>query len=178
MPAGIRAEVGLGETEAADHLARRQPRQPVALLLLAAERVDRIHHQRALHRRERADAGVAALELLHDEAVRDVVEPGAAVLLGQVGAEHAELGHLRDQLLREASLDVALADDRQHVLVDEGADGVADGALFLGEERVEPVEVDAGESGPHGRRGHASLGGALRVGPNLTDSRAGRHAAD
>ena len=40
--------------------------------------------------------------------------------------------HLGDQLLRETALDVAVADDREHALVDEAADGVADGALLLG----------------------------------------------
>ena len=90
---------------------------------------------------------VAPLQLLHDEAVGDVVEPGAAVLLRQVGAEHAQLGHARDQLLGELALDVGLADDRDEVLVHPGADGVADRALLLGEEGVEVQEIDAGELG-------------------------------
>ena len=52
----------------------------VALLLrLGAERVDRVHDERALHAREAADAGVAALELLHREAVADLAQAGAAV---------------------------------------------------------------------------------------------------
>jgi hypothetical protein len=99
-----------------------RPKQPIfspvasfgshsLLLLLAAEGVDRIHDQRALHRREGADARVAALELLHDEPVGDVVQPGAAVLLGQVGPEHAQLADLGDELRREAPLDVGVADD-------------------------------------------------------------------
>src|SRR5690606_30026794 len=77
----IGAVIGLREAEAADDLATGHPREIPLLLLFASERVDGIHAERALHGRERADARVAALELLHDEAVRDVVEAGAAVLL-------------------------------------------------------------------------------------------------
>ena len=106
-----------------------------------SERVDRIHHERTLHRRERANARVAALELLHDQSVRDVVESRAAVLLGQVRAEHAERRHLGNELLRESAVDVALADDRKHLVVDELADAVANSALFFGEHAVDVVEV-------------------------------------
>ena len=59
-------------------LARR--RQPALLLRLGAVGVDRVHHEAALHRHEGAQPRVAALELLHDQAVRDVVEPRQAVL--------------------------------------------------------------------------------------------------
>src|SRR5207302_9220322 len=104
---------------------------------------DRIHHQGALHRRERAHTRIAALELLHDEPVGHVVEPGAAVLLRQIGAEQAELGHLWNQLLGKATLHVVLADDRHESLVDPGAHRVAHGALLLGEQAVDVVEVDA-----------------------------------
>ena len=111
------------------------------LLLLGAERVDGVHHERALHRRERANARVAALELLHDEPVHDVVQPGAAVLLGEIGAEVAVLAHLGDELAREAAVDVGLTDDRQDFFVDEGADGVADGAFLFGEGGVDVEQV-------------------------------------
>ncbi len=161
-PGRIRAVVGLREPEASDDLALRHLRQPFHPLLFAAELVDRIHHQRALHARERADAAVAAFELLHDEPVAHVVEPGAPVLLGQVRAEHAELRHRRDEFLREAAGDVALADDRQHLLVDEPADGIAHGALVFGECGVDVEQVAVarlqlrrGEKGLGVMRGHA-----------------------
>src|SRR5678816_4401814 len=59
--------------------AARHVRQPALFLRLAAQGVDRVHAQRALHRDETADAGVAALELLADQAVRDGVQAGAVV---------------------------------------------------------------------------------------------------
>src|SRR5690606_3757738 len=77
----VGAAVRLGQAEAADHLAAGHGRQPALALLLAAVGVDRIHAQRALHRDEAADAAVAALQLLADQAVADRVQAGAAVLL-------------------------------------------------------------------------------------------------
>ena len=71
----IRPVVGLGEAEAADLVGGGERGQPGAALLFAPEGVDGIHDQRALHRRERANARVAALQLLHDEPVGDVVQP-------------------------------------------------------------------------------------------------------
>ena len=122
-----------------------RPKQPIScpeassgsqwrLLLLGAEGIDRIHHQRALHRGERADARVAPLELLHDEPVGHVVEARAAVFLRQVGAEQPQLGHAGDELLGKLPFDVGLADDGQQVLVHPGPDGVPDRALLLGEQ--------------------------------------------
>jgi hypothetical protein len=49
-------------------------------------------------RAERADADVAARQLLGDHAHRFLAEPHAAVILGDGQAEHAELRHLRDDV--------------------------------------------------------------------------------
>jgi hypothetical protein len=108
-PAGVGAEVGLGEAEAADGLAAREAREPATLLLLGAVGVDRVHHQRALHRAERADARVAALELLHHEAVGDVAHARAAVAL-EVGARARPAAELGDELGGEGAGLVVLRD--------------------------------------------------------------------
>jgi len=100
------------------------------------------------------DSAVAPLELLHDEPVGHIVEPGAAVLLGEVSPEEPQLGHARDQLLRELALDVRIADDGEQVFIHPGPDGVPDGALLLGEQGVESKEVHAGELGCSGCGGH------------------------
>src|SRR5205809_686470 len=102
----------------------------MALLFLATERVDRIHHQSALHRSEGAHAGITALELVHDQPVRDVVQSYAAVFLRQIGAKHPQLRHLRNQLFRKSSVYVAIADDGENLLIDEGSYGIADRALL------------------------------------------------
>ena len=143
--AGVGAVVGLGEAEAAERRARLQARQPALLLRVGAVAVDRVHHEPALHRGERAEARVAALQLLHDEPVGHVVEAGAAVPLER-GAEHA---HLAELGLASSTGNVPSRwcwvttgrNSRLHPV----ADGVAHHALLLGEELVEAVVVDAAE---------------------------------
>src|SRR5690606_1203814 len=52
--AGVAARVGLGEAETADEFAGGQSGEIFALLLFAAIGVDRVDHERALHRTGRA----------------------------------------------------------------------------------------------------------------------------
>src|SRR5258705_486235 len=67
--ADVAARIGLGEAEAADRAPRGQLGQPALLLRVGAVAVDRVHHQRALHRRARAHTRAAALQPLHPEPV-------------------------------------------------------------------------------------------------------------
>ena len=114
----------------------------MALLLIAAEGEDRIHHERALHGDEGAQARVAALELLTDQTVGDVVQTGAAVLLGEVGAEHTELAELgRDLVRKRARLEV-LHHEREVALAYPAPHGVAHHALVLRELALELEEID------------------------------------
>src|SRR5438105_3233142 len=76
---------------------------------------------------------IYALELLHDQPVRDVVESRAAVFFRQIGAEHAERRHFGNDLLRKAAVDVALADDREDAFVHEAPHAVAHGTLLFRE---------------------------------------------
>jgi hypothetical protein len=84
-----------------------------------------------VHRDQRAERRLAALDLLAGERLGDEVEPGAAVLLRDHDPEDAELRHPLDQLQVELVVDVVLDGDRQHALVDEGADGLLDQALLV-----------------------------------------------
>src|SRR5688500_6701277 len=138
---GIRAEVRFGQPETADRLAPGHLRKPGALLVLAAEREDGIHNECALHRRERPDAAVSPLELLHDQAVRDIVQARAAVFFGEVRAEDAQLRHLGNELFGEPGLDVTVADDREHPFIYPAANGVPDGALLFGQRAIDVEEV-------------------------------------
>src|SRR5688572_18072239 len=88
----IAAEVGLGEAEASDRAACGEIRQPLLFLLLGAERPDRIHDERTLHRAERANARVTALELLADETVGGRADPRAAI----AGERWTEQAHLAE----------------------------------------------------------------------------------
>src|SRR6185369_3830319 len=103
------------------------------------------HDERALHRDEAAQPRVAALQLLHDEAVGDAAQAGEAVI-GDAGAEEVQAPHLEDQLEGGARLAVALLDDRFDLVVDELAHGLADQALLVREERVELDEINAWEA--------------------------------
>ncbi len=81
--------MGLGEAEAADDVTGRHAGQPSLALLLGAVGVDRVHAQAGLHRHETAQAGIAALQFLADQAVGNRVEPGAAVTL-DAGTQQAQ----------------------------------------------------------------------------------------
>src|SRR5262249_26681065 len=98
---------------------------------------------------ERADAGVAALELLTDEAVRGRAGSGAPVA-GERAAEQAHLAERGDQLARERAGRPVLADGRHDARVDEVAHGVAHEALLVGEQLVDRVVVEPAER--HGGR--------------------------
>src|SRR5215467_4700278 len=141
-PARVGAVVGLGETETAHLLAARHRGQPPVLLRLGAIGVDRVHHQAALHRRPRAQPGVAALELLHDQPVGNVAEPRAAVALER-GAEHTELAELRDELDRKRAGTMVIGDQREELRLHPVADRVADHPVFFGQEALDRVVVDA-----------------------------------
>ncbi len=73
-----------------------------------------------MDRDQRPEGGLAALDLLAGERFGDVVEAGAAVLLGDDDPEDAELGHALDQVEVELVVDVVLDRDRQDALVHEG----------------------------------------------------------
>ena len=137
--------VGLGQAEAADDLAGRELRQIFAALRLGAVGIDRIHHQRGLHRHRRAVAGIDALELARDQAIGDIAEPGAAVFLRDGRAEQAELAHLGQHVGIVFLLAVGLDDARHQVVLRKAARGVAHHALFFGQlafeiERIFPDE--------------------------------------
>ena len=73
-----------------------------------------------MHADKTAQAGVAALQLLHHQAVLDVGHSGAAVAL-EVGAEEAQLAHRRDQFARETAFAEAVFDDGDEVVFDKGS---------------------------------------------------------
>ena len=151
---GIGAGVGLGEAEAADHLAGVHPRQPLLLLLLRAPAPDREHRERALHRDDAADARVARLELEAGEAVGDGARAGEAVAV-EVHPEEAELRELLDHLAREDAPLEPVADLGHDLLADELAHRVADRLLLVVEQRVDREEVERVERGQRvGRDGH------------------------
>jgi hypothetical protein len=67
--AGIGAAMRFGQAEAADDFATPPWAAAMLFLLFRAEGMDGVHAQRGLHRDETAQAGIAALQLLADQAV-------------------------------------------------------------------------------------------------------------
>jgi hypothetical protein len=100
-----------------------------------------VHDEARLHARERTQSAVAALELLADQAVRDVADARAAVLLGQRRTEEAELGDARHEIHRKGPVAIRLDDARRELVLDEATRGVADLALVVGEQLFDRVVV-------------------------------------
>ena len=70
------------------------------LLLVGAELQHRVAVERVVHAHDDAGGGAAAADLLHGQRVADVVQPGAAVLLGHRHAQQRQLGELLHRLVR------------------------------------------------------------------------------
>src|SRR5206468_4088084 len=82
--ARVGSVIGFSQTETPDLFALCQWRQPLPLLIFGSESENGIHHKRALNADEAAQAAVAALQFLHNEAIRNVVHICAAVFFGKV----------------------------------------------------------------------------------------------
>ena len=89
------------------------------LLLLRPPALDRPADQRRLNGDDGAGRGVGPPDLLDDQPVGEVVEAATAVLLGDRGAEVADLAQLARQLAVEAPGTVVLADPGKDLPVAE-----------------------------------------------------------
>jgi hypothetical protein len=133
--AEVGAGVGLGEHGGRQDLGAGDLRQPFVFLRLRAAAQDQLRGDLGAGA-ERADADIAARQLLGDDAHRRLAHAEAAILLGDGQAEHAELGHLRDQLGgNQLVLQVPLMGVGNDFLVGEAAELVADHVEFF----VEPA---------------------------------------
>ena len=111
-------------------------RQPLRLLLRRPPLRDRLAGEAVVHRDDPAHRRVGAAELLHHEAVRDRVEPHAAVLLRQRAAEEADLGELRDDPAVHPLRAIPVARVRHDLAVAERAGRLPDQLLLLREREV------------------------------------------
>ena len=104
-------------------LAARERRKPARLLHGRPVPTDHVReHQVRVE--DPGQAHPAAAELLDDHRVGRVVEAEPAVLGGDGGAEEAELLHPLDERVRILVRVLVFARDRDHVALDEAADGV------------------------------------------------------
>ena len=113
-----------------------EQRQPLLLLRVAAERVDRPGGERRVRRHGDRHARVHPRELLDHERVGERVGPAAAVLLGVGHAHQPELAELGDDLVGEALLLVELLGDRPDLVLREVAREALDRLLLVGQVEV------------------------------------------
>src|SRR5215218_9131914 len=165
----IRARIRLGQPEATNRVSLVHRRQPPLLLFLRAPPPDREHRERALHRAEAADSGVARLELHAREPVGDGTCAGEPVAV-QVHAEEAELRELLRQLAGEDRGLEPVADLGQDALAHELPHGVADRPLLVVQQRVDREEVTRVERCLLRRRDHAQIVENRRLRPWRTSS--------
>src|SRR5262245_17640806 len=100
----------LRQRETAECGAARKRRQPPRLLLVGAECLDTAHHETALYRHAAAQAAVAALELLANQAIARIAQTAAAISRER-RAEQPELRQARNELDWETLGGKALVDD-------------------------------------------------------------------
>jgi hypothetical protein len=159
--ARIRTGIGLGQAEAADPFTGREPGQEFLALRLGAIGVDRVHHQRGLHRHHRAVAGVDALDLARDEAIADVVDARAAIAVDG-RAEEAHLAHLAEDRGVGLLVVEGVLDPRHQLLLAILPGGIADHPFVLAELLLHQEGILPDEGGL-GRLGRGGIAGGLSV---------------
>src|SRR6476469_9549443 len=135
--AGVRAATRLGEPEGAEQLAGTQPRQPLPLLLLGTEPVDRHGAEGDAGLDGDRDGRVDARQFLQRHTHGEEVAAHAAVLLRARQAEPSHPAHLRHDLVGELGLLVEVADDRRDLLAGELLHGLPQRVVLFGEPEVD-----------------------------------------
>ena len=126
----IGAAIGLGQGQAAAQFARGEARQERALLRLGAETPDRSCHDEV--RVEDAGQGHPhPRDALDDHGIDRGRKPEPAVVLGDGGAEEAELAHALDDLGGIEVVMLELVDMGLHVALEEALDAREDRVLDL-----------------------------------------------
>ena len=135
-PGHVGAGVGLGDPDREDRLAGDRRHGPLLLLLLGPEREDRRHRHVGLDRdAHREAAAVGVRHLLGEHQARVVVAALAAVRLGLVEPEEAELAHPLEHPVGEGRL-LPLLGVGLELLDHEAADRLAQLLVLVGEDEV------------------------------------------
>ena len=129
--AGIGAGAGLGEAEGAQPFAGAQLGQILLLLGLGTEVIDGVDAQTGVGGEDDAGGAADLAQLLHSHDVAEVGGALAAVLLGDIHAHHAQLGHLLDGLGGEALFLVHFLGQRLDLVLSEAAEHLLDEEFFF-----------------------------------------------
>src|SRR5690606_36083667 len=130
----VAARPGLGHGDREDVLARDALRQPACLLLLGAELADVRPHEAAVQRHEEARVAVAQVFLDQDLLVPEILDAGAAVLLVRPHEQEALLTGLEEGFTVDDPLLLPAIGIGSDLLLEEGADGVAEDLVIFGED--------------------------------------------
>ncbi|NRP42844.1 hypothetical protein XMM3392_003255 [Aliiroseovarius sp. xm-m-339-2] len=142
---GIGARIRLGQAKAANPLTRCQFRQVFRALLFGAIGIDRIHHQRGLHRHHRTVATVDALNFTRHQTIGHIARANAAELFRDGGAQQAHFTHLTEDLRIGFFARKRLGHTRHQLVFAIGAGRITDHTLIFGQlvfqqEGIVPVE--------------------------------------
>ena len=121
---GVGAGLRFGERVAADFFSAGEREEKLFLLLFCAKAMDGIAVKRVLHREDYAGRGAAAGNLLDDDAVGDVIEPGVALRFGERNPREAELGGFLERFAGEAARFIDLLGQRLYFGFGEFANGL------------------------------------------------------
>ena len=99
--AGIAAGIGFGEPKTPQPLAAARAERGTLLLLFGSEEIEWRRAERDVRGHRNRGGRVGTRDLHHSERVADRVGARAAVFFGKRQAHEPELGHFRNQLVRE-----------------------------------------------------------------------------
>ncbi len=150
----VRAGLGLGHGERDEMLARCEPRQPALVLLRRAGHHDR-QRRELVHGEDQAGRRARPAELLDRQADGQQVGVEAAVGRRKRQCQDVLRREQRAKVLRELAALIDVLGPRRDSLVGQGADGVAEERLLLGQSVAGLRRL--------GHRGHRSSG-ARRAG--------------
>ncbi len=167
----VGAVVGLGHGHGGQDLGRRQPGQPLLLLLLGAAVHQGTGQDLGPGDERAADAQRPPAELLggddHAHVVALAARGEAAVLLGHRQAEPAELGQPLDDLLGDVGVrPVHVLGVGPHLVLGEAVERLAHQLEVLAQV---PRPLDGGQGGQHLRVALGPDEGGHRVGPPRLD---------
>ena len=128
----VRARLGLGQRERDEVFPGREPRQPARVLLERAGEDDR-QRRELVDREDQAGRRARPAELLDREADRQQIRVEAAELRRERQRQDVLRGEQLAQVLRELAGPVDLRGPRRDALIGEGADGVSEERLLLGQ---------------------------------------------